>query len=43
MQTHNLGYPRIGSQRELKKALEQYWAGKLTVQELLQTGKSIRR
>ena len=43
MQTHNLGYPRIGSQRELKKASEQYWAGKLTVQQLLQTGKTIRR
>jgi methionine synthase II (cobalamin-independent) len=27
MQTHNLGYPRIGSQRELKKEAEQYWAG----------------
>lgn len=42
MQTHNLGYPRIGSQRELKKAAEQYWAGKLTAQELLQTGAAIR-
>ena len=43
MQTHNLGYPRIGSQRELKKASEMYWAGKLTVQQLLQTGKTIRQ
>src|SRR5882762_5737183 len=43
MQTHNLGYPRIGSQRELKKACEQYWSGKLPVQQLLQTGKNIRR
>ena len=43
MQTHNLGYPRIGSQRELKKALEQYWEGKTTVHELVQTGKTIRR
>jgi 5-methyltetrahydropteroyltriglutamate--homocysteine methyltransferase len=24
---HNLGYPRIGAQRQLKKALEKYWAG----------------
>ncbi|MBA2658700.1 MAG: 5-methyltetrahydropteroyltriglutamate--homocysteine S-methyltransferase [Nitrosospira sp.] len=23
--THNLGFPRIGAQRELKKALEAYW------------------
>lgn len=42
MQTHNLGYPRIGGRRELKKASEQYWAGKLSVQQLLQTGKAIR-
>ncbi len=34
MQTHNLGYPRIGSNRELKKACEQYWAGKIDQAEL---------
>lgn len=28
------GYPRIGYDREWKKALEQYWAGKLTRSEL---------
>lgn len=43
MQTHNLGYPRIGSQRELKKASEQYWSGKISVEQLLQTGKTIRQ
>ncbi|MCS6974916.1 MAG: 5-methyltetrahydropteroyltriglutamate--homocysteine S-methyltransferase [Cyclobacteriaceae bacterium] len=43
MRTHNLGYPRIGNNRELKKACEQYWAGKLPVEELLQTGKIIRK
>lgn len=43
MQTHNLGYPRIGSQRELKKASELYWSGKLSVQQLLQTGKILRQ
>lgn len=43
MRTQNLGYPRIGSQRELKKASEQYWSGKIPVQQLLQTGKAIRR
>ena len=42
MQTHNLGYPRIGSQRELKKASEQYWAGKLPAEQLMFTGKTIR-
>jgi len=41
MQTHNLGYPRIGSHRELKKACEQYWAGKIPVEELVNTGRNI--
>jgi len=40
MQTHNLGYPRIGSRRELKKACEQYWSGKITLGQLEATGKS---
>ena len=43
MQTHNLGYPRIGSQRELKKASEQYWSGKLPAEQLMFTGRNIRR
>ncbi|WP_207429073.1 5-methyltetrahydropteroyltriglutamate--homocysteine S-methyltransferase [Pedobacter sp. SYSU D00535] len=34
MLTQNLGYPRIGSQRQLKKASEQFWAGKIGHQEL---------
>ncbi|PVD51565.1 5-methyltetrahydropteroyltriglutamate--homocysteine S-methyltransferase [Terrimonas sp.] len=42
MQTHNLGYPRIGSQRELKKAAEQYWAGKISLTQLNQAGSAIR-
>ena len=42
MQTHNLGYPRIGSRRELKKASEQYWAGKISGTQLMSTGKNIR-
>ncbi|RAJ82222.1 5-methyltetrahydropteroyltriglutamate--homocysteine methyltransferase [Chitinophaga dinghuensis] len=42
MITHNLGYPRIGAHRELKKANESYWAGKITAQELEQTAKNIR-
>ncbi|MDR6515292.1 5-methyltetrahydropteroyltriglutamate--homocysteine S-methyltransferase [Chryseobacterium camelliae] len=41
MQTHILGYPRIGSQRELKKACEQYWSGKISLDELLETGKNL--
>src|SRR6478609_4294003 len=43
MLTHNLGYPRIGSQRELKKACESYWAGKSTLKSLRQVGKNIRQ
>lgn len=42
MQTHNLGYPRIGNRRELKTACEQYWAGKIEPCQLEQTAKSIR-
>nr|WP_295865183.1 5-methyltetrahydropteroyltriglutamate--homocysteine S-methyltransferase [uncultured Chitinophaga sp.] len=42
MRTHNLGYPRIGSRRELKKACEAYWAGKQSLADLLTTGRDIR-
>ncbi|OXB05903.1 5-methyltetrahydropteroyltriglutamate--homocysteine S-methyltransferase [Flavobacterium pectinovorum] len=42
MKTNNLGYPRIGSNRELKKASELYWAGKISVDELIDAGKEIR-
>jgi 5-methyltetrahydropteroyltriglutamate--homocysteine methyltransferase len=39
----NLGFPRIGLKRELKKAMEGYWEGNLSEQELLQVGSDIRR
>jgi 5-methyltetrahydropteroyltriglutamate--homocysteine methyltransferase len=42
MKTNNLGYPRIGSNRELKKASELYWAGKISADELIAAGKDIR-
>lgn len=42
MLTQNLGYPRIGSHRELKKSCENYWAGKTTYKDLLTAGKQIR-
>ncbi|MBP1616938.1 MAG: 5-methyltetrahydropteroyltriglutamate--homocysteine methyltransferase [Bacteroidetes bacterium] len=42
MQTNILGYPRIGSRRELKKACESYWAEKITEEELRQEAKAIR-
>jgi 5-methyltetrahydropteroyltriglutamate--homocysteine methyltransferase len=43
MLTQNLGYPRIGSQRELKKVCENYWAGKTGLKNVLTTSKNIRR
>ncbi|RYD35330.1 MAG: 5-methyltetrahydropteroyltriglutamate--homocysteine S-methyltransferase, partial [Verrucomicrobiaceae bacterium] len=43
IRTHNLGYPRIGEHRELKKATELYWEGKLTRTELEETGRKLRR
>lgn len=43
MKTNNLGYPRIGSNRELKKASELYWAGKISADELLTVGQNIRK
>ncbi|MBB4684538.1 5-methyltetrahydropteroyltriglutamate--homocysteine methyltransferase [Amycolatopsis jiangsuensis] len=37
-----LGYPRIGPERELKRALEAYWAGAGTEADLLETGRVLR-
>lgn len=37
-----LGFPRIGANRELKKATEAYWSGKITAEELFKVGKEIR-
>jgi len=42
MLKNNLGFPRIGPKRELKKACEQYWAEKISKEELLKTGSDIR-
>ena len=39
---HNLGFPRIGHQRELKKALEAYWIGAASAESLLETGRHLR-
>ncbi|MFV9473245.1 5-methyltetrahydropteroyltriglutamate--homocysteine S-methyltransferase [Advenella sp. RU8] len=40
---HNLGFPRIGVQRELKKALEQYWSGKINAEALGAVAQELRR
>jgi 5-methyltetrahydropteroyltriglutamate--homocysteine methyltransferase len=39
---HNLGFPRIGADRELKKALEAYWKGELNEQGLRLVGRQLR-
>ena len=38
-----LGYPRIGKHRELKKAVEGFWSGKIGEAELEQTAREIRK
>ncbi|MEV5121854.1 5-methyltetrahydropteroyltriglutamate--homocysteine S-methyltransferase [Streptomyces decoyicus] len=37
------GYPRQGQHRELKKAIEGYWKGRVTADTLLETAKDLRR
>ncbi|WP_158893590.1 5-methyltetrahydropteroyltriglutamate--homocysteine S-methyltransferase [Amycolatopsis anabasis] len=37
-----LGYPRIGPDRELKRAVEGYWAGRIDEAELHQTARTLR-
>jgi 5-methyltetrahydropteroyltriglutamate--homocysteine methyltransferase len=43
METTVLGYPRIGAQRELKKATEAFWAGRETRVGLTDTAAALRR
>ena len=38
-----LGYPRIGPRRELKKAIEAFWAGKTSADEVEATAAELRR
>ncbi|MBB3139530.1 5-methyltetrahydropteroyltriglutamate--homocysteine S-methyltransferase [Halomonas organivorans] len=40
---HVLGYPRIGADRELKKASEAYWKGDIDRQDLEAEGRELRR
>jgi len=40
---HNLGFPRIGAKRELKFALESYWKGESSRDQLKSLGASLRR
>jgi 5-methyltetrahydropteroyltriglutamate--homocysteine methyltransferase len=41
-QTQTLGYPRIGTDRQLKKALELFWRGKSEAAELLDAFKAVQ-
>ncbi|WP_038211372.1 5-methyltetrahydropteroyltriglutamate--homocysteine S-methyltransferase [Xenophilus azovorans] len=41
--THNLGFPRIGARRELKFALESYWKGESSRDELQALGAQLRQ
>jgi 5-methyltetrahydropteroyltriglutamate--homocysteine methyltransferase len=40
--SHTLGFPPLGAARELKRATEGYWNGKVGQAELLQTGAQLR-
>src|SRR2546427_311987 len=39
---HNLGFPPIGAARELKRATEGYWGGKVSREGLLRAGAELR-
>src|SRR5213592_1153355 len=39
---HNLGCPHLGAARELKRATEGYWGGKVSLPDLLKTGAELR-
>ena len=41
--TYVVGFPRIGEQRELKKALESYWAGNSSKEELQNVASDLRK
>jgi 5-methyltetrahydropteroyltriglutamate--homocysteine methyltransferase len=41
--TYVVGFPRIGEQRELKKALEAYWAGNASKEELQNVASDLRK
>ncbi|XP_031477069.1 5-methyltetrahydropteroyltriglutamate--homocysteine methyltransferase 1 [Nymphaea colorata] len=42
MASHIVGYPRMGPKRELKFALESFWDGKSTAQDLEKVAKDLR-
>src|SRR6266705_155595 len=40
--SHTLGFPPLGAHRELKRATEGYWNGKVSKAELLEVGRELR-
>ncbi|KAG2349003.1 cobalamin-independent methionine synthase [Suillus weaverae] len=38
-----LGFPRIGANREVKKAVEAYWAGKLSAEDLIKAAADVKK
>jgi 5-methyltetrahydropteroyltriglutamate--homocysteine methyltransferase len=42
LKTANLGFPRMGRGRELKFALEGYWSGRQTAEQLLEVARTLR-
>src|SRR5699024_8491875 len=42
MLTHNLGYPRIGINRDLKKLVESYWKGDINKSKLVESSEALR-
>src|SRR5271165_2917799 len=40
---HNLGFPRIGHKRELKRALEHFWSGQADATALAETAWLLRK
>ena len=43
LKTTILGYPRMGGDRELKKAVESFWKGDTSIEDLQKLGASIRK
>lgn len=43
MRTHILGFPSIGTRRELKKAQEAYWRDEISEEALLKAGENLKR
>ncbi|MBU6338773.1 MAG: 5-methyltetrahydropteroyltriglutamate--homocysteine S-methyltransferase [Rickettsiales bacterium] len=42
LKTATLGFPRIGANRELKKAIESYWKGAISIDELKKVASEIK-